>query len=159
MAHMLSPAVCILGPFWLQLSFKTGAVATVQDTSFLSHLLFHRLTTFWVYNNPNVTILGVYYCTTIFVCGGVRFVCIICCWDLCSPNCLYRVFVLRRVMSGKPREISSRAQVLKAWKKRKLSAWRLWIFVWVSSAVVGKFPDKKLGHDSLYTVNSKGNLF
>jgi len=27
----------------------------------------------------------------------------------------------RRVMSGNPRKISSRAQVLKSWKKRKLS--------------------------------------
>lgn len=32
------------------------------------------------------------------------------------------VAAARRVMSGKPREISSRAQVLKSWKKRKLSA-------------------------------------
>ena len=27
----------------------------------------------------------------------------------------------RRVMSGQPRQISSRAEVLKSWKKRKLS--------------------------------------
>lgn len=99
--------------------------------------------------------------------------CIICCWENCVPrNCSYPTTlrfpcVRRRVMSGKPREISSRAQVLKAWKKRKLSAWRRvagssW-FEFRGCALVGKFQDEKLGgHDSLYKFKRKfcsNNLF
>lgn len=46
-------------------------------------------------------------------------------WVYCSS--VLSPLRARRVMSGNPRKISSRAQVLKSWKKRKLSVWLHWV--------------------------------
>ena len=78
----------MLGPFWLQLSFKTGAFTKVQDTSFLSHLLFHRQTQHFEFTIIQMSLFWMYTYWLYLFWEVFSQLCIICFWGLCSPKLL-----------------------------------------------------------------------